>query len=786
MRRNVRQKLCSILLTVILTAAVFVPSGYAYENNVSAETEISTEMSTTEINETVTENITDNIPVEVPSVGTTEISENDTATGNNVSVTKNEKKTAENSSSMIVSDKVVEIGVGEKYRCIPENYAKDKVYMWSVSNPDIAEVDENGYVTARKTGTVRVMSRCGNDTYICKVKIGTPPTSVLLNASYLKMGVGEEYRFQAQLNRDATAYKKYFCSSSSLGMPVNASTGLAKAIKPGRYSVAFFTYNNVYAKCSVVVQEEPKSVSFPKTSVNIVPGKSYTVNPVFSAGSYSSQLKVSSSNENVVSAYISADNKVVMNAIKTGTSVVTLTTHNGKTAQCTVTVKEQVVSLSATAISTSILRGNHTYIKTEVSPSDVSVTFSSSNSDVASVDEYGIVTGKGSGTAIISAKAGSIVRTFSISVSAYSSDTYLPYSRYTLNNGKTLYLKSLGSSFSSSDTSVASVTQKGFVTAHKRGVAIITADYYGDKKTCALIVDGALPVRFSYSSPNFASKNEKVTLIAVTDMQRTAVRFQVNDKGKINTVQATEKSVDSSGQHYIWKGYYTFSSAGEYPVSAYSMYKDSGTYATGSGGKSTVMVADVTSATEVSKLRRRGSEAMLRMNSTFEGYSDHVYDDPLVYDTPTVGYGHVVYAGEEFYNDMSKEEAFAFMVDDINNSVYTSAVNNFMERNNIKFNQQQFDALIMFSYNLGPGYVSSGAVSEALLDCWHNGERNLNYVNKSVLQRRWVQLHHAGGVCIWGLLYRRIDEVEMFCYGDYVLDGRNNKYGIPYNWNCNG
>ena len=62
----------------------------------------------------------------------------------------------------------------------------------------------------------------------------------------------------------------------------------------------------------------------------------------------------------------------------------------------------------------------------------------------------------------------------------------------------------------------------------------------------------------------------------------------------------------------------------------------------------------------------------------------------------------------------------------------------------------------------------------------HNGERNLNYVNQSVLQRRWLQLHHAGGNCIWGLLYRRIDEVEMFCYGDYKQDGRNNKYGMSY------
>ncbi|MBQ7522017.1 MAG: hypothetical protein IJU14_03960, partial [Clostridia bacterium] len=318
------------------------------------------------------------------------------------------------------------------------------------------------------------------------------------------------------------------------------------------------------------------------------------------------------------------------------------------------------------------------------------------------------------------------------------------------------------------------------VTAHKRGVAIITADYYGSKKTCAVIVDGAAPIRFCYSSPNFASRNQKVTLIAITDTSRTAVQFKVNVGGVIHTVDATEKSLSSSGNRYIWKGYDTFSSSGEYPVTAYSVYQNSGKYVTCDDAQATVLVSDVTSASEVSKVRRRGSEEMLAINATFEGYSDQVYDDPLVYDTPTVGYGHVVYSGEEFYNDMSKEEAFAFMVNDINNSIYTSSVNNFMERNGIKFNQQQFDALILFVYNLGPGHLTSGDVSNALLDCWHNGERNLNYVNQSVLQRRWLQLHHAGGNCIWGLLYRRIDEVEMFCYGDYKQDGRNNKYGMSY------
>ena len=779
MKKKGRCRLVSAILTATLLLTTFVSGGYAYdETPETAEAGILTETSPTE---TVT---ADNDSEETTLAE--EATELSTMSATTAPVQRRENKYNKTiSMGMKISDTVVEMGIGELYRCVPENYSSTKSYSWTSSNNRVATVDENGYVEAVATGSVSIIcTEKGGDSYICRLKVMQAPKSVSLNASYLKMGVGEEYQFAAYINKGAGAYQKYFCSSSSLGMPVGVSSGLAKAIKPGRYSIVFLTYNDVRSKCSVVVREAPKSVSFSKTSLTLSTGKTATLNPVFSSGSYSSGLRVSSGNESAVEAYISSDNKVIVNAKAQGVATVTLTTHNGKTAQCTVTVKNEVVTLSASATSTSILKGNHAYIKTSVTPSDTPITFSSSNSSVATVDENGIVTGKGGGSAVITARAGTVTKQFTINVSSYSSDTYLPYSQYTLPNGKSLYLKSMGSTFSSSDTSVATVNEKGFVTAHKRGVAIITADYYGSKKTCALIVDGAAPIRFSYSSPNFTAKNQKVTLIAITDTERTAVKFNVNVNGTIHTVNATEKSLSTSGNRYIWKGYYTFSSEGEYPVTAYSMYQNNGVYATCSGGKSTVWVSDVTSASEVSHVRRRGSEAMLAMNAEFEGYSAEVYDDPLVYDTPTTGYGHVVLTGEEFYNDMSKEEAFAFMVNDLNESIYTSAVNNFMARYNIKFNQQQFDALILFIYNLGPGYLTSGAVSKTLLDCWHNGERNLNYVDKAVLQRNWAKLHHASGKCIWGLLYRRFDEVEMFCYGDYVRDGRNNKYNIPYTWNC--
>lgn len=74
------------------------------------------------------------------------------------------------------------------------------------------------------------------------------------------------------------------------------------------------------------------------------------------------------------------------------------------------------------------------------------------------------------------------------------------------------------------------------------------------------------------------------------------------------------------------------------------------------------------------------------------------------------------------------------------------------------------------------GYCSSNYLSFGT----SSGVRNFNYINKNALITEVLAYHHAGGVCYWGLLYRRIDELELFIYGDYTQDGSKNKYGWTY------
>ena len=42
-----------------------------------------------------------------------------------------------------------------------------------------------------------------------------------------------------------------------------------------------------------------------------------------------------------------------------------------------------------------------------------------------------------------------------------------------------------------------------------------------------------------------------------------------------------------------------------------------------------------------------------------------------------------------------------------------------------------------------------------------------------------LKYHHGNYKCLRGLLFRRIDEVEMFLFGDYEKDGNINKLKFP-------
>ena len=436
-------------------------------------------------------------------------------------------------------------------------------------------------------------------------------------------------------------------------------------------------------------------------------------------------------------------------------------------------------TLSLKESSATVYKGNYYHV---VATSNTSVSFKSSNTSVATVNSKGIVTAVATGTVTITASTSTKSATCKITVKSGTS-VDLSHSEAKVDRFMTIMLKSTtsGVKWSSSDPSVASVYNEesyGLVKGEKAGTAVITVSTSSGAATCLMTVESSYPVQFAYTSPNCAAKNQTVTLVCITDTMRTGVRFAVDLGSETRYVNATSRVKD--GSTYVWKGTTSFSSAGTYKVKAYSQFNNGTGWYSCADGETTAFVANSTDMTTTVCAQRRASDALIQLIATFEGYLPSVYIDSFTGD-PTLGYGVLVFTGEKFYNNLTKEQAYAYLVQNVNNAGYTKDVNTFLLNKKIKFNQQQFDALVCFTYNCGTGPLSQDSeLIAALCNCSKNGSLDFNYINKQGLIDKLCQYHHAGGSCVYGLLYRRVDETEMFFYGDYEADYGNYKYPIKF------
>ena len=275
----------------------------------------------------------------------------------------------------------------------------------------------------------------------------------------------------------------------------------------------------------------------------------------------------------------------------------------------------------------------------------------------------------------------------------------------TIPAGKTYYAASSSGYWYSSNNSVATASN-GYITAVSPGTCTITGS---NGITYSITVTEGEAVRTAYASPNIAAVGESVEMVAVTDTTRDSVQFRIRQSdGTTKTVNAYNYTTEycNGTTTRVWKASTTFSSAGTHQIEVYSTKNG---VMSSTGYTTDAYTVWSTGANESSSETRRISDEMINLIASWEGYSSTVYPDNLAGGIPTIGYGQTFGTGVQFYNNMSKTEAWSLLVKSINAGSYTSEVNRFLQNNGIKATQSQFDALVSFSYNIGSGYWNNSA-----------------------------------------------------------------------------
>lgn len=141
------------------------------------------------------------------------------------------------------------------------------------------------------------------------------------------------------------------------------------------------------------------------------------------------------------------------------------------------------------------------------------------------------------------------------------------------------------------------------------------------------------------------------------------------------------------------------------------------------------------------------SDTGIRFIANHEGYSATAYRGADS-QNQTIGYGHVLTQGET-YSSLTQPQAYALLKSDL--SPYETSVNK--EFSGTYLTQNQFNALVSFSYNLGTHIWSK--VPQLTNDI-------KNGASADVLKADFERVSYCNGRQLKGLVNRRLDEFKMF------------------------
>ena len=388
-------------------------------------------------------------------------------------------------------------------------------------NPEIAAIDEEtGEITARTRGTARIVAY----TYVpgvearATLEVVPAPTYVSLPYQTLNIGVGDALKLQPEIDPGCATVFSY-SSSSSKYVKVRAD-GTIQGARTGKATVTIKTHNGLSFKLTVNVQKAPTSVKASPAEMKLGVGETMLLEAVLPSNS-ATTLRFESKNPGVATV----DESGLVKAVAAGEAILALTTHNGKSAQCKVTVFPAPKSVFF-SLPDVMGVGQKASPVISLTPADShsNLNLSVISGDAVEIDNSGNVSAVRAGKAVVRAATHvqGVYADREILVKPAPKSVSFPQESYTVNMGETLQLQPVVDAGAYAELSYKiqkagffTIDERGLVTPVKRGSSAVkvTTQNGLSATTTVWVVDPNYPelIELAETPPEYMEPGETYT-----------------------------------------------------------------------------------------------------------------------------------------------------------------------------------------------------------------------------------------------------------------------------------
>lgn len=428
------------------------------------------------------------------------------------------------------------LGVGETFSIVAKvNNVVETNVSYTVDNTNVISVDELGEVSALAVGNATVtVDYNGKKTATCVITVVKKVASVSLNLTATEMSISEQITLVATIEpSDATNKNKTFSSDTPSVATVD-QTGKVTAISTGQATITVTTEDGEKtAICVITVVLHVEGVSLDETEKDVNVGDFVQLEATVSP--YDATNKnVSWSTSDASIATVDQTGKV--KGIAKGQATITATTEDGgETAQCLIHVKQPVTGVSLDKSAETLGVGENVTLAASVAPETAdnpSVSWTTSDANVATVDQAGKVVGvaEGQATITVTTEDGAKTATCTITVINIYVPNYMAVGQsITKENNFTYTIKS-GTAMSVETDEVKAVSV---------GVAELQ------------ITSGSFDKTYSVQVIDFGNTNGS-TLDLSTDLSLWNYRNYSQDAAQDVSITYAENVADTRGTPYVF------------------------------------------------------------------------------------------------------------------------------------------------------------------------------------------------------------------------------------------